>query len=56
MLAGDFFDLDEGFKMQIPSACYYASDGKRLDQLGIAPDIKVKSAKALDYVIKNLLK
>jgi hypothetical protein len=56
MMNGEIFDLDKGFKMVIPTADYYTSDGYRIDRKGVAPDVPVKSAQALDYVEKNLIK
>lgn len=56
MLNGEIFDLDKGFKMIIPTADYYTSDGYRIDQNGVQPDIEVKQEAALEYVISNLIK
>lgn len=56
MLNGELFAVSDGFSVIIPTADYYASDGYRIDQRGVIPDIKVESAKALEYVMKNLLK
>lgn len=56
MLNGEFFDLDKGFKMVIPTADYYTSDGFKIDQNGVKPDIETKQEEALDYVMKNLIK
>jgi C-terminal processing protease CtpA/Prc len=46
MLNGEFFELEKGFSMYIPTADYYASDGFRIDQKGIKPNIKIKQEKA----------
>lgn len=56
MLNGELFELDKGFKMVIPTADYYTSDGFRIDQNGVKPDIETKQQEALDYVMKNLIK
>ncbi|MFN3917451.1 MAG: S41 family peptidase [Flavobacteriales bacterium] len=56
MLNGELFELDKGFKMVIPTADYYASDGYRIDQNGVKPNIETKQEEALDYVMKNLIK
>jgi hypothetical protein len=56
MLNGEYFELERGFGMFIPTADYYASDGFRIDQKGVKPNIKVKQEKALDYVMKKLIK
>lgn len=51
MLAAEMFDLSGGFKMFLPTADYYASDGYRIDKKGIEPDIKVETD-ALEYTLK----
>lgn len=56
MLNGEFFEMDEGFTMFIPTADYYTSDGYRIDHKGVKPDIQVKSADALNYVMANMIK
>lgn len=54
MLNGETFSLSEDFKMVIPTATYYTSDGVKLDGLGVAPDKAVESDKALEYVLTEL--
>jgi C-terminal processing protease CtpA/Prc len=54
MLNGEIFDLDKGFNMVIPTADYYTSDGFRIDQNGVMPDIEVKSGEALKFVLEKL--
>lgn len=39
MLNGEVFELEKGFKMFIPTADYYTSDGFRIDQKGVKPDV-----------------
>ena len=56
MLNGEFFELEKGFGMFIPTADYYTSDGFRIDQKGVKPNIKMKQEKALDYTMKKLIK
>lgn len=56
MLNGEMFELDKDFKMVIPTADYYTSDGYRIDQAGVEPDIKVKQEEALEYVMNNMVK
>ena len=56
MLNGELFELDKGFKMVIPTADYYTSDGFRIDQNGVKPNIETKQKEALDYVMKSLIK
>lgn len=52
MLNGEIFDLVKGFKMLIPTADYYASDGYRIDQNGVKPNVETKSDDALNRAIK----
>lgn len=52
MLNGEMFDLVNGFKMFIPTADYYASDGYRIDQNGVKPNVEIKSDDALNRAIK----
>ncbi len=54
MLNGEEFPMSDGWYLTIPTAEYYAADGYRIDGVGVAPDIEVESAAALDYVLKNL--
>jgi hypothetical protein len=55
MLNGEFFDLIGGIKIVIPTADYYASDGYRIDQKGVIPNIKTKPNEALQYVLTKLI-
>lgn len=54
MLNGEMFDLVNGFKMFIPTADYYSSDGYRIDQNGVKPNVETKSDDALNRAI-NLI-
>ncbi len=54
MLNGEIFDLDPGFKMVIPTADYYTSDGFRIDRAGVKPDIESKGEDALQTVLKKI--
>lgn len=56
MLNGEKFELFNNFVMYIPTADYYASDGFRIDQNGIKPNIETKSDDALDKVLNELIK
>ncbi len=51
MLAAEMFDLSGGFKIFLPTADYYASDGYRIDKKGVEPNIKVEGD-ALEYTLK----
>lgn len=54
MLNGEFFDLSKGFQMLIPTADYYTSDGKRIDQNGVAPDMECSSGDAPHTAMKYI--
>ncbi|HUH26538.1 MAG TPA: S41 family peptidase [Flavobacterium sp.] len=54
MLNGEMFDLESGFKMFIPTADYYTSDGFKIDQKGVKPNIETKSEEALNKAM-NLI-
>jgi C-terminal processing protease CtpA/Prc len=47
MLSSETFDLDSDYKITIPTADYYASDGYKIDQNGVKPNIKTSSEDAL---------
>ncbi|WP_400193127.1 S41 family peptidase [Hymenobacter sp. B81] len=55
MLSGDRFDLPVPFVLRVPTADYYTADGKRLDLVGVAPDVKVAPEASLDYVLHTLI-
>ncbi len=55
MLSASTYSLGNGFNAVIPNADYYTPSGERLDRVGVAPNIAVSSADALDYVLKNLI-
>ncbi|MCC5916926.1 MAG: S41 family peptidase [Cryomorphaceae bacterium] len=52
MLNGEMFELAKGFKMVIPTADYYTSDGFRIDQNGVKPNIESKDA--LNEAMKHI--
>lgn len=54
MLNGEIFELDPGFKMVIPTADYYTSDGFRIDGIGVKPDIETRKEDALQTVLELL--
>ena len=56
MLSAEDFPLEKGFVMFIPTADYYTSDGFRIEQKGVKPDIKIKREKILDYAMRKLNK
>jgi C-terminal processing protease CtpA/Prc len=54
MLSAEIFEVENGFSMMIPTADYYTFDGKRLDKIGVEPNIDVQTD-ALEYVLKNII-
>ena len=56
MLNGEKFKLPNGFLLYVPTADYYSSDGYRIDQHGVVPDIAVKSAEALETALSKYVK
>lgn len=54
MLSAKEFKLRDNFYLYVPVADYITTENKRLDQVGVKPDIETKSD-ALEYVL-NLLK
>lgn len=55
MLNGAYFKVTKNYKMFLPIADYQTADGTRIDKVGVSPDIEVDSAKALNYVLENLI-
>jgi len=51
MLSASSYPIRSGFHVVLPNGDYYTPDGKRLDQVGVQPNIEVKSAEALEYVL-----
>jgi C-terminal processing protease CtpA/Prc len=55
MLSGESFDLQNDYSLFVPTADYYTSDGYRIDQKGVKPNIEIKADQALEYVLNNLI-
>ena len=55
MMNGEIFNISDELDLFVPTADYYTVDGKKLDKVGVEPDIKVASDKALDKVKELLL-
>lgn len=53
MLSASSYPIRSGFQVVLPNGDYYTPDGSRLDLVGVQPDIAVKSAEALDYVLER---
>lgn len=56
MLNGEPFLVGDGFTLFIPTADYYASDGFRIDQNGVTPDVKAKCEEALEIALRIINK
>ena len=56
MLSADYFPLLYGYQLFVPEADYMTVNGKRLDKIGVEPNIEVESQQALNYVINKLIK
>jgi hypothetical protein len=54
MLNGESFSAGEGFMITVPTATYYTSDGVKIDQRGVEPDIASKDA--LAFVLEKISK
>ena len=54
ILSPSVFDIGNNYYLILPTADYLASDGKTLDGVGVTPNIKINSHKALDFVLKEL--
>jgi len=57
MLNGEQSDLKNGFSVFVPTADYYTSDGQRIEQNGVQPNIVLgEDEDALHYTIDQLIK
>ncbi|MGN6477627.1 MAG: S41 family peptidase, partial [Flavipsychrobacter sp.] len=54
MLNGETFSMPDGYKLVVPTATFYTTDGYKIDRQGITPDISVPSKDALTTVLKYL--
>jgi C-terminal processing protease CtpA/Prc len=52
MLSSETFNLDNDYKITLPTADYYASDGYKIDGNGVEPSIKTNSQDALQKAIE----
>jgi hypothetical protein len=52
MLSAAPFCLKDNYTLMLPLADYYTVDKLRLDQIGVEPNIKISSDKALEHVLK----
>lgn len=54
MLSAAPFYLKDNYTLLIPLADYYTVGKKRLDKIGVEPDIKIDSDNALELVMQIL--
>ncbi len=54
MMNGEKFELEKGFSLYVPTADYYTSDGYRIDQKGIKPDLEIKPEEAINYILDKI--
>ena len=52
MLAASPFTVSGKYALMLPIADFYTYDGVRLDKVGVAPDVEVKSAEALNKALE----
>ena len=55
MLSSTFIDIQDSWALVVPTADYYTSDRFRIEGNGVKPTIKVKSEKALEYVLDKMI-
>ncbi|WP_250434067.1 S41 family peptidase [Hanstruepera flava] len=51
MLSGHTFPVNDDYSVFVPIADYYTSDGKKIDKIGVKPDIEVHPKRAMEYVL-----
>lgn len=56
MLNGEQFNITKSFRLWVPTADYYTSDGKRIDRVGVIPDVVCKQAVALEKTLELINK
>jgi len=54
MLNGESFDLGQNCELFLPTATYYATDGFKIDGVGVAPEIATESSKALETALEQI--
>ncbi|MEO5931185.1 MAG: S41 family peptidase [Candidatus Kapaibacterium sp.] len=52
MLSSETYGLADGWMLRIPTADYYTAAGRRLENAGVAPDLPVASASALEEALR----
>lgn len=54
MLTGKSFPVKPGLEVFVPVADYYTAEGKRIDRVGVAPEVKVPASEALSWVLQDI--
>lgn len=54
MLSGRFFKISPTLKLFLPIADYITGDGKKLDKIGVTPDVVVAPEQALAYALEEV--
>jgi hypothetical protein len=52
MLNGEQFIINDRFSLFLPTADFYTADGKRIDRIGVEPDVKVDPTVALEKTME----
>ncbi len=56
MLNGEQFSITKNFRLWVPTADYYTSDGKKIDRVGVMPDVVCKQEGALEEALELINK
>lgn len=54
MLSGRFFKISPSLKLFVPVADYITGDGKKIDKIGVTPDVVVAPEEALTYTLEHV--
>lgn len=54
MLSGRFFKISSSLKLFVPVADYITGEGKKIDKIGVTPDVIVAPEEALAYALENI--
>lgn len=52
MLSSEEFDLPGGWRLRLPSADYYTTNGERIEGRGVTPDVPCDPVKALEEAVR----
>lgn len=54
MLSGRFFKISSSLKLFVPVADYITGEGKKIDKIGVTPDVIVAPEEALAYALEHV--